>query len=107
MWTPEEWSDSMQDFNTRSGAVESIVVKRISVSENAQGIREPGTYVVADYEATYERIPFQCGYLIWSQTQEHNFVILREDSKYITAEGPGSISSSQLAQFKEQLGCTR
>ena len=105
MWTLDDWSSAMQAFNDAAGAVQSIDIRRVTVRDVAEGIRDPGVYIVAEYEAAYEHIPVQCGYVVWVEASRNRYAILREDSKYVSTSGPGRPTKAQLAEFREQLGC--
>jgi hypothetical protein len=102
-----EWSQERRAFNEQAGALEAIRVWRITVYENPAGAPEPGTYIAADYEGRYERIPLQCGYLIWFQLPGERFVVTREESGTIPPEFFKPSREADLSRIKQMINCAR
>lgn len=101
----EEWKKQNSDFNAAAGKRKSTSVWRITVYDNPPNAPEPGIYVAADYESEFERVPFQCGYLIWFQTTEERFAITREESGSLPLTLVERLPKEQIAEIRRQFGC--
>lgn len=60
-----DWSQRTKEANDAAGKLRSARVWRVTVYDNPPGAPRPGRYIAADFETEYERIPLQCGYLVW------------------------------------------
>ena len=101
----EEWTKQNSDFNAAAGKRKSTSVWRVTVYDNPPGAPEPGIYVAADYESEFERVPFQCGYLIWFQTSEERFAITREESGSLPLTLTERMPKERIAEIRRQFGC--
>jgi hypothetical protein len=101
----EDWQKQNSDFNAAAGRRKSVSVWRITVYDNPPNAPEPGTYVAADYESEFERVPFQCGYLIWFQSTAERYAITREESGSLPANLVERLPKEQIADIRRQFGC--
>jgi hypothetical protein len=101
----EEWKKQNSDFNAAAGERKSTSIWRITVYDNPPNAPEPGIYIAADYESEFERVPFQCGYLIWFQSAEERFVITREESGSLPLDLVKRLPKDQLSEIWRQFGC--
>lgn len=105
--TFDEWSTRATEFNAASGPIRSATVWRVTVYDNPAGAPEPGTYIAADYEVEYEKVAFQCGYLMWFERSDNLYVVTREESGSIPLDVFEATPESQLPALRAQLGCLR
>jgi hypothetical protein len=103
--TIEEWKKQNSDFNAAAGERKSTSIWRITVYDNPPDAPEPGIYVAADYESEFERVPFQCGYLIWFQSAGERFVITREESGSLPLNQIERLPKEQISEIRRQFGC--
>lgn len=101
----DAWKQQNSEFNAAAGARRSTTIWRITVYDNPPGAPEPGVYIAADYESVFERVAFQCGYLIWTQTVDGHFVITREESGSLPAGMVETLPRQQVAEIRRQFGC--
>ena len=101
----EEWKKQNSDFNVAAGKRKSTSIWRITVYDNPPNAPEPGIYVAADYESEFERVPFQCGYVIWFQSTEERFAITREESGSLPLNMVERLPQEQIAEIRRQFGC--
>lgn len=72
---------------------------------NPEGAPVPGIYVAADYEKDYGNLAANCGYLVWFRQPDGRFVIVREETGFLTKEQAGKMSSGDLAEARAGLRC--
>jgi Protein of unknown function (DUF4019) len=101
----EEWKKRNADFNAAAGEQKSTSVWRITVYDNPPNAPVPGLYVAADYESEFERVPFQCGYLIWLQSAGRRFAITREESGSLPADLVERLPKEKIVEIRKQFGC--
>jgi hypothetical protein len=102
-----DWSQRAKEFNDEAGELRSTTVWRVTVYENPPGAPQPGTYIAADFESTYDRIPLQCGYLVWLRLRGERFVITRQETGSIPPELFEPSRASELPRIKQEFGCAR
>jgi hypothetical protein len=102
-----DWSQRAREFNDKAGKLRSATIWRVTVYENPPGAPRPGTYIAADFESTYERIPLQCGYIVWFRLPGDRFVITREETGSIPPELFEPARADELSRIKQEFGCAR
>jgi hypothetical protein len=101
----EEWTNRHAEFNAAAGKRIQTSVWRVTIYDNPPNAPEPGIHIAADYENEFERVPFQCGYLIWFQSAHDRFVITREESGSLPSEMTERLTRQQLAEVRRRFGC--
>jgi len=99
------WEGDQRSFQSLAGDPRSISVVAITVYDNPADAPAPGLYVAADFNNTYQNVPFQCGYLVWYRPEGGDFGITRMDIGHVTAEQLKAIPEAQLPELKRKLGC--
>lgn len=100
-----DWTAEMESFRSLSGPIREMNVWRITVYVDPPGVPQPGIYVAADLENSYENVPFQCGYLVWLEGTPGDFRIIREETGHVDSASIGGLRESDLQQIKQQFGC--
>jgi hypothetical protein len=101
----EEWNQKNLEFNAAAGRRTSTSIWRVTIYDNPATAPEPGIYIAADYESTFEHVPFQCGYLIWYQSSDNRYVITREETGSLPGDQVAKFSREQIADIRKQFGC--
>jgi|GEM_PF-860482 len=100
----DEWSAQMDQLRIKSGSITSIDVHTITIYDNPPNAPQPGLYVAADYQNSFEKAPFHCGFLIWFRGESSDFEITREETGLLTYETleqiPVENHETALAQMK-------
>jgi hypothetical protein len=101
----DDWRSGMEDFRSMSGALQEANVWRITVYVDPPNAPGPGVYVAADFENEYEKVPFQCGYLIWFEGPAGVFQVIREETGHLDRETAAKLSKSDMRQVRATFGC--
>ena len=102
----DEWTALMDQIRAKSGSVSALNVHTITIYDNPPNAPEPGLYVAADYQNSFEKAPYHCGYLLWFRGQSGEFRITREESGLVTYEILQQIPKENQANLLDQMRCT-
>jgi hypothetical protein len=105
MSTFEEWKAQITKFREASGPMRERDIWRITLYVDPPSAPIPGIYIAADYEESYESVPFQCGYFMWLEGETGSYSIIREESGYLDKETALNISTVDLNRVRKSFGC--
>ena len=101
----ETWQKQREAFVAESGPIQETDIWRITIYVDSPSAPEPGIYVAADYEMSFENVPFVCGYLIWVEQPDRTFRITREETGVLDASTLAGIDKSDIPSVKRRIGC--
>lgn len=101
----DEWTAKIDQIRADIGSVSAINVHTITVYDNPLNAPKPGLYVAADYQNSFEKAPYHCGYLLWFREQSGNFRITREETGLITYETLQQVPNESQAYLLDQMMC--
>ena len=99
------WATDRKSFNSISGEAVDKNIWKATVYIDPPNAPERGVYVAADFENSYENIPYNCGYLIWFKGESGAYKITREERGYIPASVLNKINSSEIEGVKQKMRC--
>lgn len=100
-----DWQANVSKFLEETGPIDSVSVWRVTVYDNPPNAPEPGIYVAADYQNSFAKAPYHCGYLIWYSANGQDFKITREESGHLSNESLESIKDEALDNILREFGC--
>ena len=100
-----DWKKQREEFMDVAGPLQETEVWRITIYIDPSGAPEPGIYVAADYEMSFEKVPHKCGYLVWLEQEDRTFRITREETGYLDLATVSRLDESEVAGVKARIGC--
>ncbi len=97
-WRQEQASAEM-------GGVTERRVWRVTVYVDPPEAPTPGIYVAADYQATYERVLFECGYLMWQERSDGSFHVIRREGGRLPRDYAADMTNAQISAVREKMRC--
>jgi Protein of unknown function (DUF4019) len=101
--TPEMWSEPINQFNTKAGAVTSREIKKVTLTQDPPG-SAPGLYAAVDYTSKFTNVALHCGYVIWKR-EASEFKLIREEVNMVDAEKAKTMSTEALEALRKKLNC--
>ena len=101
----EIWQKEREKFVAESGSIQETDVWRMTIYVDPPSAPEPGIYVAADYEMSFENVPFKCGYIIWVEQPDGTYRITREDYGLLDDSTLAAIDEAEIPLFKSRMGC--
>jgi len=102
------WEDrESSKFGESIGGLLAREFWKITVYDNPVNSPKPGVYIAVDYESSYEKLPTECGFVIWYTSNEKPlaFTIMRQESGRITDENVAKMTKENLNGIRSQIGC--
>lgn len=100
-----EWLEQQGSIHQKAGPVMGRPLLKVTTYTDPPNAPGPGTYVAVDFQVSYERAPFRCGYVMWLRDPAGNISVLRLEDGMITQEQAGSMSAGELEQAKQLFRC--
>jgi hypothetical protein len=101
--TPEKWSEPINQFNTKAGAVMSREIKKVTLTQDPPG-SAPGLYAAVDYTSKFPNMALHCGYVVWKR-EASEFKLIREEVNIVDAEKAKTMSTEALEALRKKLNC--
>jgi len=101
----QKWKDERKSFYSLSGKAINKDIWKVTIYINPPSAPEGGIYVAADYENSYDNIPFYCGYLVWIKLKNGNFKVIREEKGYIDSSIIKKLKPNELENIKLKMKC--
>lgn len=101
------WKKKESDYFTESGNLIHRDIWRLTMYNNPDNSPQPGVYIAADYESSYDNHPIHCGYVIWfaSNPNSTEYKVIREESGNIPNDAMKNIKPENLQNVRKQIGC--
>ena len=99
------WRQERDEDRAEMGDVTERRVWRVTVYVDPPEAPTPGIYVAADYQAAYERVLFECGYLIWRERSDGNFHVIRRESGHLPKDHAADMTKAQISAVREKMRC--
>ena len=101
----ETWRKQREEFVAEAGSIQETDIWRTTIYVDPPSAPEPGIYVAADYEMSFENVPFLCGYLVWVEQPDRTFRITREETGVLDASTLAGLDESDIPSVKSRIGC--
>ncbi|QIK80647.1 DUF4019 domain-containing protein [Lysobacter sp. HDW10] len=105
MFPLEEWIDHQTTLHSNAGAMKPDPLLKVTTYLDPQNAPGPGLYIAVDFQVSYDRAPFRCGYLIWLFDQQANLSVLRIEDGIIYSKVASGMTKEALEQTKQQYRC--
>lgn len=102
--TLDSWTQAGKAFNAAAGAVRKRQVRKITWYDNPPSAPVPGIYAAADYTGDFEKLNFDCGYIVWLATAD-GFRLVREENNSLDQKTRSGMTPDQVAAFRNSVGC--
>jgi len=103
MTSYEIWRDAQQGFRIMAGAVLEQDVWNITVYDNPPAAPAPGIYVAADYEIVYEKVPFQCGALVWLRQPDGLYRINNTEEGHLDKSMVERLTEAEIQAIRKKM----
>ena len=100
-----EWLKQQADLHKKAGRIKGRPLLKVTTYTDPPNSPGPGTYVAVDFQATYERAPFRCGYVMWLRDQAGKITVLRLENGIINQKEARAMTADELAQTKQKFRC--
>ena len=100
-----EWIAQQALLHKNSGAIKGNVLLKVTTYIDPPNSPGPGIYLAVDFQASYERAPFRCGYMMWLFNQESKLTVLRLEEGIIYSKEAASMTAKTIEQAKRQIRC--
>ena len=100
-----DWQQARDEGRAEMGDVTERRVWRVTVYVDPPQAPTPGIYVAADYVAAYERVLFECGYLMWQERSDRRFRIIRREGGHLRRDYAADMTNAQISAVRRQMRC--
>ncbi|MGY0504921.1 DUF4019 domain-containing protein [Luteimonas sp. e5] len=100
-----QWLDQQARFHQQAGPLQPEPALKVTPYIDPPGAPEPGIYLAVDFQASYARAPFRCGYVMWLHDRQSRLSILRIEDGFVDADQAASLSEAQLSRIKAGFRC--
>lgn len=103
----ETWSAEEAEYLNHSGKLLEREIWRTTIYNNPADSPEPGIYIAADYESSYENYSIHCGFVIWFLPGHDSvdYSVMREEFGNINKDILSIIPTNDLPSVRKQIGC--
>jgi hypothetical protein len=105
MLTQTEWTSAQLLLHKKSGAIKADPLLQVTTYIDPPDSPGPGIYLAVDFQASYERAPFRCGYVIWLFDQESKLTVMRLEDGIIYSKEAALMTAKTIEQTKQQIRC--
>lgn len=103
MVTLPERQASLASFRESAGQALGHRIVKLTWYVNPAGA--PGVYAAVDYERTYRRLVFNCGYLVWQRQPSGGFILIREETNFLSKKDAAGLSAEKVAEARALMRC--
>ena len=100
-----DWIAMARDFNEQAGAVRARRVTNISWYSDPPEAPEPGLYVAADLNGTFENVEFLCGYIVWRLEADGSLRLVREEQNFVERRRGAKLAQLDRVSLRAEMGC--
>ena len=100
-----DWQRAQDEGRAEMGDVTERRVWRVTVYVDPPQAPTPGIYVAADYLAAYQRMLFECGYLMWQERSDRRFRIIRLEGGHLRKDHAADMTDAQVSAVRRLLRC--
>ena len=105
MLLAKQWTEQQASLHSKSGAMEKDPQFKVTAYVDPPNSPGPGIYLAVDFQVSYERAPFRCGYVMWLFDQRSNLSVFRVEDGIIYDEEAATMTAAQIAQTKADFRC--
>lgn len=105
MLPAKEWTEQQASLHSQSGAIEKDPQFKVTAYVDPPNSPGPGIYLAVDFQVSYERAPFRCGYVMWLFDQQSNLSVLRIEDGISYDNEAATMTAEQVAQIKANFRC--
>lgn len=105
MLPAKQWTEQQASLHSKSGAMDKDPQFKVTAYVDPPNSPGPGIYFAVDFQVSYARAPFRCGYAMWLFDQQSNLSVLRIEDGIIYDEEAAIMTPEQIAKTKADFRC--
>jgi Protein of unknown function (DUF4019) len=94
----------LDDFNTTAGPVQQRQLRSITWYKDAPQAG-PGLYAAVDYSSKFPNLALHCGYVVWHEQPDGQFLLVREETNVIDNATMAKLKPEELEKVRGEFRC--
>lgn len=100
----EAFQRDLAGFNAKSGNPQERQLRAVTWYKDAAKAG-PGLFVAVDYASRFENLALHCGYVVWKEQPEGEFLLVREEANMIDNATMAKLKPGDLERVRAQFHC--
>ena len=94
----------LEDFNAKSGPVQSRRLRSVTWYKDTPQAG-PGLYVAVDYSSDFTNLALHCGYIVWHEQPDGQFLQVREEVNVVDKATMAKLKPGDLERVRAHFRC--